>query len=95
MISFDNEFISAKISWRGGAGADLVNYTAKVSSEWTIPFYECGKNTENKTEVESVQLGNTYIADMDKCPQTNVLWTNVVVTVVICCICSQDPLFKV
>ena len=23
----------------------------------------------NKTEVESVQLGNTYIADMDKCPQ--------------------------
>ena len=22
-----------------------------------------------KTEVESVQLGNTYIADMDKCPQ--------------------------
>ena len=23
----------------------------------------------NKTEVKSVQLGNTYIADMDKCPQ--------------------------
>ena len=23
----------------------------------------------NKTEVESVQLGNTYIADMDKCSQ--------------------------
>ena len=23
----------------------------------------------NKTEVESVQLGNTYIADMDKCPK--------------------------
>ena len=23
----------------------------------------------NKTEVESVQLGYTYIADMDKCPQ--------------------------
>ena len=23
----------------------------------------------NKTEVESVQLGNMYIADMDKCPQ--------------------------
>ena len=23
----------------------------------------------NKTEVESVQLGNTYIANMDKCPQ--------------------------
>ena len=23
----------------------------------------------NKTEVESVQLGNTYIADMDECPQ--------------------------
>ena len=23
----------------------------------------------NKTEVESVQLGNTYMADMDKCPQ--------------------------
>ena len=49
----------------------------------------------NKTEVESVQLGNTYIADMDKCPRTNVAWTNVLVTVVICCICSQDPLFKV
>ena len=26
---------------------------------------------------------------------TNVPWTNVVVTVVICCVCSQDPLFKV
>ena len=25
--------------------------------------------TLNKTEVESVQLGNTYIAEMDKCPQ--------------------------
>ena len=25
-------------------------------------------NNINKTEVESVQLGNTYIADMDKCP---------------------------
>ena len=23
----------------------------------------------DKTEVESVQLGNSYIADMDKCPQ--------------------------
>ena len=23
----------------------------------------------NKTEVESAQLGNTYIADMDKCPK--------------------------
>ena len=34
----------------------------------------------NKTEVESVQLGNTYIADMD------VAWTNVMVTFVICCI---------
>ena len=28
-------------------------------------------------------------------PRTNVAWTNVLVTVVICCICSQDPLFKV
>ena len=27
--------------------------------------------------------------------RTNVAWTNVVVTVVICCICSHDPLFKV
>ena len=28
-----------------------------------------GTRSFNKTEVESVQLGNTYIADMDKCPQ--------------------------
>ena len=28
-------------------------------------------------------------------PRTNVAWTNVVMTVVICCICSQDPLLKV
>ena len=27
------------------------------------------KDLEDKTEVESVHLGNTYIADMDKCPQ--------------------------
>ena len=26
-------------------------------------------NKKNKTEVESVQLGYTYIADMGKCPQ--------------------------
>ena len=28
----------------------------------------------NKTEVESVQLGNAYIADMDKCPRGQMLW---------------------
>ena len=28
-------------------------------------------------------------------PRTNVAWTNAVVTVVICCICSPDPLFKI
>ena len=27
-----------------------------------------------KTEVESVQLGNAYIADMDKCPRGQMLW---------------------
>ena len=27
------------------------------------------KKSFNKTVVESVQLGNTYIADMDECPQ--------------------------
>ena len=27
------------------------------------------ENMSNKTEVESVQLENTYITDMDKCPQ--------------------------
>ena len=26
-------------------------------------------SSKNKTEVESVQLGNTYVPDMDKCPQ--------------------------
>ena len=30
---------------------------------------EASHYKNNKTEVESVQLGNTYIADMDKCPQ--------------------------
>ena len=33
----------------------------KVKLVWTIPL--------NKTEVESVQLGNTYISDIDKCLQ--------------------------
>ena len=28
-------------------------------------------------------------------PRTNVAQTNVVVTVLICCICSKDPLFKI
>ena len=28
-------------------------------------------------------------------PRTNVAWTNVVVTVVICCRFSQDPLIKI
>ena len=28
----------------------------------------------NKTEVESVQLGNMYIDDMDKCPQDKCCW---------------------
>ena len=30
---------------------------------------EIHKIVGNKTEVECVQLGNTYIANMDKCPQ--------------------------
>ena len=34
-----------------------------------ITYLMDGKNRIDKTEVESVQLGNTYIADMDKCPQ--------------------------
>ena len=48
-------------------------------SPWTISWlYLCNitrttrnqqLTTTNKTEVESVQLGNTYIADMDRCPQ--------------------------
>ena len=44
----------------------------------------------NKTEVESVQLGKTYIADMDKYPPAQMLprqmsWWHLL----ICCICSQ------
>ena len=27
------------------------------------------QNNNNKTEVESVQLENTYIADLNKCPE--------------------------
>ena len=39
---------------RGGSHPELKSYE---------------RNRGNKTEVESVQLGYTYIADMDKCPQ--------------------------
>ena len=46
----------------------------------------------NKTEVESVQL---ELAAEILLLWTNVARTNVMVTVVICCISSQDPLFKV
>ena len=50
----------------------------------------------NKTEVENVQLGNTYLLLIwTNVPKTNVAQTHVVVTVVIYFICSQDPLFKV
>ena len=39
--------------------------------EFFLHGQECSftKMDKNKTEVESVQLGNTYIAYMDKCPQ--------------------------
>ena len=38
-------------------------------SEFLIPFNNKLTISENKTEVESVQLGNAYIADIDKFPQ--------------------------
>ena len=39
------------------------------SSKCIFSFFPHCTNILDKTEVESVQLGNTYIADMDKCPQ--------------------------
>ena len=33
------------------------------------PPHPTPRIVQNKTEAESVQLGNTNIADMDKCPQ--------------------------
>ena len=44
-------------------------------SLWQLEYVQIGpmnlpsKFDLNKTEVESVQLGNSYVADMDKCPQ--------------------------
>ena len=53
----------------------------KILSISKIDELTKGKNSKKyKTGVESVQLGNTHIADMDKCPQHNAQ-TNVVVTV--------------
>ena len=42
----------------------------KILSISKIDQLTKGKNSKKyKTGVESVQLGNTHIADMDKCPQ--------------------------
>ena len=39
----------------------------KTNGRYFSNFIFYGHLTSNKTEVESVQLGNTYIAGMDKC----------------------------
>ena len=36
---------------------------------YTVQFICFESQETNKTKVESVQLGNTYNADLDKCPQ--------------------------
>ena len=41
------------------------------------------------------QLEIMLTSALTNVPRTNVAWTNVVVTVVICCIYFKDPLFKV
>ena len=50
----------------------------KTIRGWNLPYFQLLLESttqpslakaRNKTEVESVQLGNTNIADMDKCPQ--------------------------
>ena len=59
---------------------DLSNLKARVNHETKnilVPrFFDMETEIDTlsnrkglKTEVESVQLGNTYIADIDKCPQ--------------------------
>ena len=49
--------------------------------------------TRLKSKVFSLEI--LILLIWTNAPRTNVAWTNVVVTVVICCICSQDPLLKV
>ena len=50
-------------------------------------------STRLKSKVFSLEI--LVLLIWTNVPRTNVAWTNVVVTVVICCKCSQDPLFKV
>ena len=51
------------------------------------------KITRLKSKVFSLEILIMLI--WTNVPRKNVAWTNVVVTDIICCICSQDPLYKV
>ena len=59
-----------------------------------VTNYEIKIETRLKSKVFSLEILILLIWT-NNVPTTNVAWTNVLVTVVICCICSQDPLFKV
>ena len=56
----------------------------------SVTFEEIQK-TRLRSKVFS--LGVLILLIWTNIPRTNVAWTNVDVTVIICCICSQDPLF--
>ena len=64
-------------------------------------FLECGlgklvkKKVQTRLESKVFSLEILIFLIWTNVPRTNVAWTNVMVTVLICCICSQDPLFKV
>ena len=77
----------------------LASYRYRYRHETTIELQKvlkifCGSvETRLKSKLFSLEI--LILLKWTNAPRTNVAWTNVVVTVVICYICSKDPLFKV
>ena len=69
--------------------------------DYEYPFLECGlgklveKKVQTRLESKVFSLEILIFLIWTNVPRTNDAWTDVVVTFAICCICSQDPSFKV
>ena len=70
-----------------GAGPVMAQRSVSKNESFTKSY------TRLKSKVFSLEI--LILLIWTNVPKTNVALTNVVVIVVVCCICSQDPLFKV
>ena len=72
-----------------------------IKAQLNTPIAGAGLSLANQNQIKTRLKSKVFSLEIlilliwTNVPRTNVAWKNVVVTVVICCICYKDPLFKV